>query len=188
MIKYFCKNCGIEVNTSECPVCGERTRAESKIYWCDTCQIPTYEEECPICHSKGHYITSDVRPVFPEERLLIEILLNKPLAFINASVWNGAGNRYYVNGKKIALSISKLKNYDPEEVRKQLEFYKDQNNYSHFNMIIDKWVKANSNHFNYISTEAKAFIQEYGICQEVRRGGFGSGICFLFRWQGLYSR
>ena len=161
MIKYFCKNCGIEVSTSECPICGERTKAESKIYWCNTCQIPTYEEECPLCHSKGHYISSDIRPVFPEERLLIEILLNKPLAFINTSVWNGAGNRYYVNGKKVALSISKVKNYDPEEVRKQLEFYESQNDYSHFNMIIDRWVRANNHHYNYISTEAKEFIQDY---------------------------
>ena len=41
--------------------------------------------------------TPDARPVFPEERLLLEILLGKPLAFINDSVWNGVGNNYYVS-------------------------------------------------------------------------------------------
>lgn len=161
MIRYFCKNCGIDVEKSECPVCGKRTEVESRIYWCNSCQIPIYDENCPVCYSEGSYLTSDVRPVFPEERLLLEILLKKPLAFINDSVWNGVGNRYYVNGKKIELSISKVKDLDPNTVRDQLEQYKDQNNYDYFDVMIDKWIQANKNHYNFISTEAKQFIQEY---------------------------
>lgn len=164
MIKYFCKKCNIEVEKSECPICGERTDVESKIYWCEHCQIPTYEEECPICHNKGAYLTSDIRPVFPEERLLVEIMLGKPFAFINDSVWNGVGNRYFVNGKKISFSISKLKDSNPDDVRQQLEKYKYQNNYDHFNENIQLWIKANERHFNFISTEAKQFIQNHSKC------------------------
>ena len=78
MIKYFCKNCNINVESSECSVCGARTEVESKLYWCSTCNIPIYDEVCPICGCKGEYFTSDARPVFPEERLLIEIMLGKP--------------------------------------------------------------------------------------------------------------
>lgn len=161
MIRYYCNTCGIDVEKSECPVCGKRTSVESKIFWCNTCQIPTYDEECPVCHSKGVYLTSDVRPVFPEERLLLEILLKKPLEFLNSSVWNGSGNHYFVNGKRIPLSISKVNNLDPDEIRIQLELYKNQNSYNYFNAMISRWIQANSNHFNYISTEAKQFIQDY---------------------------
>jgi len=161
MIKYFCKKCNIEVEKSECPICGARTDVDSKIYWCEHCQVPTYEEECPICHNKGSYLTSDIRPVFPEERLLVEIILGKPFAFINDSVWNGVGNRYFVNGKKISFSISKLKDINSDEIRQQLEKYKPQNNYDHFNEIIQLWVKANERHYNFISTEAKQFIQNH---------------------------
>lgn len=161
MIKYFCRHCGIEVDRSECPVCGKRTVVESKIYWCDTCQVPTYEEECPICHSHGKYLTSDVRPVFPEERLLLEIILKKPLAFLRSSVWNGAGNRYYVDGKKIALSISKVKDLDPDEIRRQLDEFGAQNEYTYFDEMIQRWIQANADHYNFIATEAKGFIRDY---------------------------
>lgn len=161
MIKYFCKKCNIEVENSECSVCGSRAEVESKIYWCNHCQIPLYEEECALCHNKGRHLTSDIRPVFPEERLLVEIMLGKPFAFINDSVWNGVGNRYYVNGEKISFSISKLKECNPDDVRRQLDKYKLQNNYDHFNEVIQLWVKANARRFNYISTEAIQFIQNY---------------------------
>lgn len=161
MIKYFCKHCGIDVENSECPVCGKRTEVESKIYWCDSCKVPIYDEECPVCHTKGSYLTSDVRPVFPEERLLIEIILEKPLAFLNSSVWNGTGNRYYVNGKKIAFPISKVKNLNVEVIREQLSMYSAQNDYSYFDGMVQRWVKANKAHYNFIATEAKEFIREH---------------------------
>ena len=127
MIKYFCKNCNINVESSECSVCGARTEVESKLYWCSTCNIPVYDEVCPICGCKGEYFTSDARPVFPEERLLIEIMLGKPFCFIEDSVWNGSGNRYYVNGKKIPFSVTNLKNYDPDAIREKLDELKGQN-------------------------------------------------------------
>ena len=127
MIRYHCPECDLEVNKSECPICGNRTKVESKLYWCENCNVPIYEEICPECHAKGKYFTSDVRPVFPEERLLLEILLDKPLAFIEDSVWNGVGNRYYVNGKKITFSIAEAIKKDPKVVREKLAQYEAQN-------------------------------------------------------------
>ena len=161
MIKYFCKKCNIDAGKSECPVCGERTEVKSKIYWCENCQIPTYDEECPICHSPGKYLTSDVRPVFPEERLLLEILIDKPLDFLKDSVWNGVGNRYYVNGKKLSFSISRVKELNPDDIREQLENYRDQNSYEYFDIFIKRWILANADHYNFISSEAKQFIQAH---------------------------
>ena len=75
MIKYICKNCNITTELSECPHCGERTEiANSTIYWCKCCNVPTFDEHCPLCGSKGKRIGSDIRPVFPQERLLLEII------------------------------------------------------------------------------------------------------------------
>lgn len=148
----------IEVGSSECPFCGERTEMERKLFWCNKCNIPIFDEICPICGNKGHYFTSDARPVFPEERLLIEIILGKPLAYINDSVWNGAGNRYYVNGTKLPFSIASLNKLDSSAIRKQLEEYKILNSYEAFNELIEKWITANRSRFNDIITEARQYI------------------------------
>ena len=161
MIKYFCKNCNINVESSECSVCGARTEVESKLYWCSTCNIPVYDEVCPICGCKGEYFTSDARPVFPEERLLIEIMLGKPFCFIEDSVWNGSGNRYYVNGKKIPFSVTNLKNYDPDAIREKLDELNKQNTYEHFDRMVAKWIKANAIRYDYITSEAKSYIAQY---------------------------
>lgn len=69
----------------------------------------------------GKKLTTDVRPVFPEERLLIEIILQKPFEFLKKSVWNGTGNHYFVDGKKIAFSVKELKKINADEVRRQYE-------------------------------------------------------------------
>lgn len=158
MINYHCNKCDIDVNHSECPVCGERTEVKSELFWCSNCNVPTYDSVCPSCQNNCEYFTSDARPVFPEERLLLEIVLDKPLAFINDSVWNGTGNRYYVNGKKIPLKISKVKELDPNVVRQEIEKYTSLNSYDSFNVYIEKWIAANKSHFEFITTEAKQYI------------------------------
>lgn len=167
MIRYLCKNCNIECETSECAVCGSRTETESKIYWCKHCNIPIYNETCEVCGEQGGYIATDLRPVFPEERLLLEILIDEPFKYINSSVWNSVGNRYIVDGKKIRVSINKLMTKDSNEVIKLLEKYKNLNNYDSFNEIMGKFIKANSKRFNYITTEATEYIKDsiegYGL-------------------------
>ena len=105
MIKYICKSCNIESKTSVCPACGERAELlESSIYYCDECNIPIFDEVCPLCGKQATRIGTDGRPVFPEERLLLEIILGEPLKYKKASVWNISGAFYLVDGKKIKLS------------------------------------------------------------------------------------
>lgn len=71
MLKYFCKSCNKTTSLPDCPFCGQRTQIESSIiYWCEDCNIPIYDEVCPLCQKKGKRIGSDIRPVFPAERLL----------------------------------------------------------------------------------------------------------------------
>lgn len=168
MIQYYCKKCdkgykpdGINGRDSTCRYCGERAELHSSmLYWCKTCNVPLYDEVCPRCHTKGTNFTSDVRPVFPEERLLLEVILKKPLAFLHDSVWNGTGNRYYVNGKKIPFSLASIENLDPDEVRRALETYSPQNNYDAFDAMMERWVVANARRYRHINDEAQAYITE----------------------------
>ena len=90
MIKYECRKCdGLICETSICPVCNERTYInKSEIFYCDNCNIPLFDKICPICNSEARYFGTDVRPVFAEERLLLECILDKPFAFAEKSVWN----------------------------------------------------------------------------------------------------
>ena len=85
MGKYYCQNCKTIVETSECPVCGNRTTSMTKVYWNKELNIPVILDELVPEDSNLKLIASDIRPVFPEERLLLEILLDKPLKYINSS-------------------------------------------------------------------------------------------------------
>ena len=159
MITYKCADCGLETNTSVCPHCGKRSQInKSELYWCHHCNIPLYEGTCPICDSKAEYFTSDARPVFPEERLLLEIMLGEPFKFVNESVWNGTGNRYYVNGEKLDLKLGDYSQFDVNKIAELLEKYKHKNSYEAFDKMIDLFINANFNRYQYITTEACEWI------------------------------
>lgn len=160
MIKYYCENCKIDTESSECPVCKNRTKVISKVYWCKKCNVPIYDETCPECGTLGKQIGTDIRPVFPEERLLIEILIGEPLKFINCSVWNSSGNRYVIDGNKKSFSQKKLMENNTDEVIRKLEMYKEKNSYSEFDEYISRFIKVNRQRFNNITTEACDFINE----------------------------
>ena len=170
MIQYTCNNrdnktgeelpcTGRRCETSTCPECGGRADASSKIYWCKKCQIPLYEESCPICGSEGSYLATDIRPVFPEERLLVEIILGKPFCYERDSVWNGNGNSYYINGKKIKLPIRDLKDLDADAIRESYEAKRAQNSYTYFDEMIARFIKANSGRYERMTEEAKNYIR-----------------------------
>lgn len=107
----------------------------------------------------GKYVATDVRPVFPQERLLLEILLDKPLAYLHDSVWFGSG-RYLVNGKAVRLSSSVWGQANIEKLRQKLERYAEENGQNDFDMYVDKWIKANRTRYEDIGTEAMLAIQE----------------------------
>jgi|LSQX01.1.fsa_nt_gb phosphoadenosine phosphosulfate reductase len=121
--------------------------SEQKVYWCENCNIPTYYDFCPICDGKTRYLCQDARPVFPEEILLLEILLNIRGRLVGKSIWNAKGNRYYVNGKRLAFSVKNiLREWDPKRVRVllQQEKIKDLDlGYDEFNDMINLFIKAN---------------------------------------------
>ena len=82
----WCKNCNVETNEGVCPICGKITVEDIpvEVYWCKECKTPVVQNVnqadrgiCPICGKKTKYMAADLRPVFPEERLLLELLLGK---------------------------------------------------------------------------------------------------------------
>lgn len=163
LLKYQCEECKIEAEGSQCPICQGRTKVLSQLYWCDTCNVPLYNETCEVCGSEGRLFTTDVRPVFPQERLLIEILLGKPLEFKDKSVWASSGDRYYVDGKKIQFSTNQHCDEDADLVRNEWEKYSEFNNYSEFDSVIEKFVKANRNREAFLEDEAMSYIKKASV-------------------------
>lgn len=167
MIKYECRKCdGLICETSICPVCNERTYInKSEIFYCDNCNIPLFDKICPICNSKARYFGTDVRPVFAEERLLLECILDKPFVFAEKSVWNTSGNNYYVNGEKIKFVIKDVVNEkNADEIRTKIEQNKEKNKIYEDNFLKQKYIinfiKANRIRYNSIVTEAHEYIKK----------------------------
>lgn len=163
----WCKTCNIETNDTTCPICGAVTVEDipTEIYWCSHCQTPIIQEEnqadkgiCPLCGQPTKYMAKDLRPVFPEERLLIEILLNKkPHQHVEDSVW-AADSRYYINGKAISLSSKLFQDADADSISQLLNTHKPNNSYVFFDKHIETFIKANSARLHYIKDEANDFI------------------------------
>ena len=164
----WCKSCNIETNEKECEKCGSITEEDIpyELYWCINCKTPLIKAVngvdkgyCPLCKEKNvEYMAQDIRPVFPEERLLLEILLNKPLAFMKKSVW-ASNNRYYIDGEPIAINNSLYKKQPIDKIIQNLEKYKPQNSYEHFDKYINNFIKANQDRLDYLIDEAYTFIQ-----------------------------
>jgi 3''-phosphoadenosine 5''-phosphosulfate sulfotransferase (PAPS reductase)/FAD synthetase and related enzymes len=164
----WCKNCNRETKNDICELCGNPTESEVsiEIFWCAECKVPIIKYAnsidksiCPSCGKDTSYLCADLRPVFPEERLLLEILQDNPLMYLDKSVW-ASNNRYYVNGKPITITKSYYKKHSPKYIGSQLEMYKQSNNYDFFNANIADFIKVNQVRLDYIIDEAHVFIND----------------------------
>lgn len=161
----YCTRCNRFTDSDKCPECGRETVEEAPhvVYWCDSCNIPIIHVpvegciDCPTCGNKARYLCSDLRPVFPEERLLFEILTAKPYAYADDSVW-AVGSKYYVNGKPHNITISELKSFDPKEIRGRLDSCSADNDGSSFERYVNAFVHANTSHIDELVREACTFI------------------------------
>lgn len=166
MIEKICPKCRVPMNGDKCikPKCGCATEVSSTIYWCEDCNIPIYEKMCSLCGRVGKYIATDIRPVFPEEKVLLSIVLeNDPNKYQASSVWYGSGS-YIVDGKRVKFSIRKLNELSIEKIKTikvQYDLFADKVDYSYFDKYIEKFVKANVDRYNYITEEAVQFVQQY---------------------------
>ena len=168
----WCNKCNIETNDSVCPLCGSKTVEDLpvEIFWCERCKTPIIQAStqadkgtCPICKGKTKYMSADIRPVFPEERLLLELLLQKkPHEYIEESVW-ASNNRYYVNGKSIAIPNGLYNAVDTDEIINLLNKNKYKNSYEHFDKHMATFVMANQDRLNYLIDEAHSFIRNAAL-------------------------
>lgn len=168
----WCNKCNIETNDSVCPLCGSKTVEDLpvEIFWCERCKTPIIQTStqadkgtCPICKGKTKYMSADIRPVFPEERLLLELLLQKkPHEYIEESVW-ASNNRYYVNGKSIAIPNGLYNAVDTDEIINLLNKNKYKNSYEHFDKHMATFVMANQDRLNYLIDEAHSFIRNAAL-------------------------
>lgn len=154
------------MNGDKCikPSCGCTTKMSSTIYWCDECNVPIFEKVCPVCGTEGKYISTDIRPVFPEENILISIILaDDPAKYQQDSVWYGSGI-YIINGKKVRMPVTKINKLPMEEIRSiksKYDVFAETIDYKYFNEYADKFIKSNADRYNYITEEAVNFVQQY---------------------------
>ncbi len=168
----WCQKCNVETEYNNCPQCHSTTVPvpELGVYWCSECKTPILKEPrnsgeeigemvCPLCGRPVEYLASDLRPVFPEERLLLELLLGKkPNVYVNSSVW-AANSRYYIDGKSVTVSTKHFQHADADSLAANLRENQKQNSYEAFNLYIDRFVRANEYRLSYIKKEAIEFIQ-----------------------------
>lgn len=163
----WCESCKHETSENKCELCGKETVPviPVRVFWCEHCKTPVIIKDssnnhtCHRCGNSAKYLAKDLRPVFPEERLLVEILLDKPMEYKDKSVWAN-NNRYYIDGKSIEITTSYYQKFSPEYIIEQLEKYKDINSYDTFDEIIKRFVDANSMHLSEIVDEAHSFIKK----------------------------
>lgn len=163
----WCKDCSRETENEKCELCGSVTEQDipCEVFWCDECKVPIIKAAnsidrniCTLCNGNTTYLCTDLRPVFPEERLLLEIIAAKPLDYHDKAVW-ASNNRYYINGNVKLITANFYKKNSPKRIRELLDQYSEENGYLYFNQSIERFIKANQDRLNYLKDEAFAFIQ-----------------------------
>ena len=105
-------------------------------------------------------MAKDVRPVFPEEKLLLELLMQmKPGTLNEKSVWASV-NRYYIDGKAYPLASKIYQEADTEKLAQQLKEYANTVSYDYFQQMIERFAEANKDRLNYLIDEASDFIRQ----------------------------
>lgn len=167
MIKYVCHACNdLECETSICPVCNNRTEVmSSQIFYCKNCDAPLYENICNCCGSTCELIGTDLRPVFPQERLLLEVLNGTPFKYAKSSVWNVGSNHYIIDGNKKNFPYKEFreKNAFQDVINRLNEYSLENQKYvnDYFNSkTIKNFIKINKSHLNVITFEAIEYIRK----------------------------
>lgn len=167
MIEKICPIHNVPVFGEKCPMreCEARPIVSTTVYWCAKCRVPSFEKTCAVCGDGCDYMATDVRPVFPEEKLLLGILLdgNDPHSLENASVWNSSSG-YYVDGRRVELAVQEINAVPLEQVAKIKSKYDKeyQNiNRTYFDGMIERFVECNRERYFQITDEAISYIQSF---------------------------
>lgn len=175
----WCPKCEIKTNQKICPMdgCHSETVPDIdipiEVYWCSNCHVPIILDKsqvkssvankghvtCPTCGSVLSYLSTDIRPVFPEERLLLELLENREIHSLQSSAVWAHENKYFINGKKHIVSLKKLALADTEYIKKSLRAHQADISYEHFEEEVSLFIHYNKKRLDYIVDEAREFIK-----------------------------
>ncbi len=168
MIEKICPVHRVPVYGEKCSKdgCDARPIVSTTLYWCDECKVPSFYNICHRCGNDCKYIATDLRPVFPEEKLLLAILLKleSPLALENVSVWN-SNSGYYFDGKRVAFTAGEADSLPLEEIKKIKETfdeYRSQIDYSRFDDMVKIFSEVNEDRYYEITDEAISYVQGFG--------------------------
>mgnify|MGYP001030425200 FL=1 len=173
MHKYICTKCdNLLCETSICPVCNGRTELNStEVFYCKKCNTPLFDNTCSICGSNCEKVGTDLRPVFAEERLLLEVLIDKPFCFADKSVWCVGANNYIIDGIKKRFNFVELRKKDPLKVIELLKKCAEQNqqyvNNDFDNIHIKNFISCNRLRLNEMTDEAIEYIKKISSKYEI---------------------
>ncbi len=154
----------IDEKTGKKKVCKEPLIDSSAIFWCKHCNVPSFYDTCPVCGEKLDYLCTDLRPVFPEEKLLLAIMLKKdPACYQKSSVWCSS-TTYYVDGNSLKISIGSFNKLPLSELKDIKEKYESSLgclDYEYFDETSRKFCEVNSARYIEITDEAISYIQGF---------------------------
>lgn len=165
---YRCEKCEIDTVLNVCPQCGSKTQLHVWIYWSKSKNIPiisSYNDS----NSDLIAIARDIRPVFPQERLLLECILGEPLKYLKSSCWRLPNGIYIIDGKKESIMNSKhekilikdLNTLDVDKIRDMYKVYESINTDVYFQKYIDIFIHENKKRYQYIDSEVSEFLESY---------------------------
>ena len=167
MIERICPVHSVPMRGTRCTKegCTAHLISSVTIYWCDHCNVPSFEKTCTRCGTEGKYIATDIRPVFPEEKLLLAILWQKdtPFALDQCSVWSSSSG-YFIDGKRETIPIGEINRKPLEEIKKIKEVYDanvEQIDRSYFEDMVNVFVEVNQNRYYELTDEAITYIQGF---------------------------
>lgn len=133
----------------------------SGIFWCKSCNVPLLTEKCNVCGSIGKRISADIRPVFPEEQVFYEVVLNLEMGILEGnSVWDIGANRILSNGKIYRISKKNIQGMDPSTIREKINSRSlDQEKAKKHQMYLERFTEANVSRLDHIDYRAWQIIK-----------------------------
>jgi len=157
------------------------------VYWCNCCLTPIIKKTdkptdntCPYCkRSTLEYMASDIRPVFPEEKRLIELAEGYGQNYLDyIQVWASKKNyfidfytgiekntkNFYVGDVTTSTGLIKINCNKTIEKMKAIKYvpttYNNEEDEETTNFYILNFIEANEDLYNEITNEARAYIKE----------------------------
>ncbi len=142
---------------------------DNNVFWDKEKNNPKILKDSHLNIDRFSYLTSDIRPVFLEEKFLIILLFPKVNDSIFCkSVWADKSNNYYINGERLEGSIyNHFKNNDLSLIRKKVKSFKPTEKIiEKENAIFNHFVSLNKDRLNYLLTSKNKDKEGYSIGAE----------------------